>query len=146
MSLVATSFSTPGSLRQEVVVDGRFRLATDEPVRLGGTDSAPSPHELLPAAIAACVSTNILMYAQTKGWELGAVDDDLLPQRAGRRERRCTEAHGSIEPGPREGCLRRFRDLRSAFYRSYAAAARRERAIRSRYQWKLDFGILASVG
>jgi putative redox protein len=77
MSLGATSFSTPGSLRQEVVVDGRFRLATDEPVRLGGTDSAPSPHELLPAAIAACVSTNILMYAQTKGWELGAVEADV---------------------------------------------------------------------
>jgi putative redox protein len=74
MSLTATSFSTPGSLRQEVVVDGRFRLATDEPVRLGGADSAPSPHELLPAAIAACVSTNILMYARTKGWELGAVE------------------------------------------------------------------------
>jgi len=74
MSLKATSFSTPGSLRQEVVIDGRFRLATDQPARLGGTDGAPSPHELLPAAIAACVSTNILMYARTKGWELGAVE------------------------------------------------------------------------
>jgi putative redox protein len=77
MSLVATSHSSPGSLRQDVVVDGRFHLATDEPVRLGGDDSAPSPHELLAAAIAACVSTNILMYARTKGWELGAVDAEV---------------------------------------------------------------------
>jgi putative redox protein len=77
MSLVATSHSTPGSLRQDVVVDGRFHLATDEPARLGGDDSAPSPHELLAAAIAACVSTNILMYARTKGWELGAVEAEV---------------------------------------------------------------------
>jgi putative redox protein len=61
-------------LRQDVLVDGRFHLTTDEPERLGGTDRAPSPHELLPAAIASCVSTTILVYARTKGWELGAVE------------------------------------------------------------------------
>jgi putative redox protein len=74
MSLTATSHSTGGSLRQDVLVDGRFHLATDEPVQLGGADSAPSPHELLPAALAACVSTTILMYARSKGWDLGEVD------------------------------------------------------------------------
>jgi putative redox protein len=77
MTLVATARSTAGTLRQDVLVDGRFRLTTDEPERLGGTDSAPSPHELLPAAIASCVSTTILMYARTKGWELGAVQVDV---------------------------------------------------------------------
>ena len=74
MSLTATSYSVEGSLRQDVLVDGRFHVATDEPERLGGADSAPSPHELLPAALAACVSTTILMYARTKGWELGNVE------------------------------------------------------------------------
>jgi len=77
MALTATAHSIPGSLRQDVVVDGRFHLVTDEPERLGGEDSAPSPHELLPAAIASCVSTTILMYARTKGWELGRVDVDV---------------------------------------------------------------------
>ena len=77
MSLVAQARSIPGSLRQDVVVDGRFHLVTDEPERLGGDGSAPSPHELLPAAIASCVSTTLLMYARTKGWELGRVEVDV---------------------------------------------------------------------
>lgn len=77
MSLTATSYSIAGSLRQDVVVDGRFHLATDEPEQLGGADSAPSPHELIPAALASCVSTTLLMYARTKGWELGAVEVEV---------------------------------------------------------------------
>jgi putative redox protein len=77
MSLTATSHSTTGSLRQDILVDGRFHLATDEPERLGGDDSAPSPHELLPAALAACVSTTVLMYARTKDWDLGTVEVDV---------------------------------------------------------------------
>ena len=73
MNLTATSHSIPGTLRQDVVVDGRYLLATDEPETLGGEGSAPAPHELLPAAVASCVSTTLLMYARTKGWDLGDV-------------------------------------------------------------------------
>jgi putative redox protein len=73
MSLTATARSIPGTLRQEVVIDGRHRLITDEPQRLGGDGSGPAPHELLPAALAACVSTTLVMYGRTKGWELGDV-------------------------------------------------------------------------
>ena len=81
MSLTATARSIPGTLRQEVVIDGQHRLITDEPQRLGGDGSGPAPHELFPAALAACVSTTLVMYARTKGWELGevmvAVDYDI---------------------------------------------------------------------
>jgi putative redox protein len=77
MSLHATSSSLPGSLRQDVLVDGRFHLATDEPERLGGTDSAPSPHELLPAALAACAATTVRAYARGRGWRLGRVEVDV---------------------------------------------------------------------
>ena len=73
MSLFATARSIPGTLRQEVVIDGQHRLITDEPERLGGDGSAPAPHELFPAALAACVSTTLVMYAQTKDWKLGEV-------------------------------------------------------------------------
>jgi putative redox protein len=55
------------------VVDGKHRLITDEPERVGGDGSAPAPHELLPAALASCVATTLVMYARTKGWELGEV-------------------------------------------------------------------------
>ena len=73
MSLTATARSIPGTLRQEVVIDGQHRLITDEPERLGGDGSGPAPHELFPAALAACVSRRSCMYARTKGWELGDV-------------------------------------------------------------------------
>jgi putative redox protein len=73
MSLAATARSIPGTLRQEVVIDGQHRLITDEPERLGGDGSGPAPHELFPAALAACISTPLVMYARTKAWDLGTV-------------------------------------------------------------------------
>jgi putative redox protein len=77
MSLTARARSISGTLRQEVVIDGRHRLVTDEPERVGGEGSGPAPHELLPAALAACISTTLVMYARTKGWELGEVEVDV---------------------------------------------------------------------
>ena len=73
MSLTATARSVPGTLRQDVVIDGKHRLITDEPEHIGGDGSAPAPHELFPAALAACISTTLVMYARTKGWGLGEV-------------------------------------------------------------------------
>jgi putative redox protein len=73
VTLVATARSITGSLQQAVEVDGGHHLITDEPPALGGDGTAASPHELLPAALAACVSTQLLMYARTKDWELGDV-------------------------------------------------------------------------
>jgi putative redox protein len=77
MSLTATARSIPGTLRQEVVIDGKHRLITDEPQRLGGDGRGPAPHELFPAALAACVSTTLVMYARTKAWELGEVEVEV---------------------------------------------------------------------
>jgi len=74
VSLVATARSIPGTLRQDITIDGSHRLVTDEPVAVGGDGSAPSPHELLPAAVAACVSTTLVMFARRKEWELGSVE------------------------------------------------------------------------
>jgi len=73
MSLTATARSIPGTLRQDVLVDGRHRLTTDQPEHLGGEDTAPAPHELFPAALAACVSTTLVVYARTKEWDVGEV-------------------------------------------------------------------------
>ena len=87
MSLTATARAIPGTLRQEVVIDGKHRLITDEPERLGGEGSGPAPHELFPAALASCVSTTLVMYARTKGWDLGEVtvavdyDNQSTPRR-----------------------------------------------------------------
>jgi putative redox protein len=73
MSLTATARSIPGTLRQEVVIGGKHRLITDQPEELGGDGSGPSPHELFPAALAACVTVTLVQYGRTKGWDLGDV-------------------------------------------------------------------------
>jgi len=78
MSMNASARMIPGTLRSEVSVrDGRFAFTTDEPAEVGGDDAALMPHELLPAAVAACVATTLTMYARHKGWELGEVSTDV---------------------------------------------------------------------
>ena len=77
MSLTASAHAVRGTLRQHILIDGQHHLVTDEPEAVGGDGSAPSPHELLPAALASCVSTVLVMYGRTKGWDLGDVVVDV---------------------------------------------------------------------
>ena len=60
----------------EVEVDGH-RVVTDEPRESGGDDEGPSPTRLLTASLAACTATTVEMYANRKGWELGAVEVEV---------------------------------------------------------------------
>ena len=78
MSLTATAHSSGDTLRQDVLIDGRHGLITDEPPRLVGTDRGPAPHELLPAALAACIATTIRTYARTKDWALGELSVEVV--------------------------------------------------------------------
>jgi len=69
----ATAKLIHGTLRNEVLIRDTFVVATDEPESAGGEDTAPTPHELLAASLASCVSTTVATYARTKGWDLGDV-------------------------------------------------------------------------
>ena len=77
MSLTASAHAIRGTLRQHILIDGQHHLVTDEPEAVGGDGSAPSPHELLPAALASCISTVLVMYARTREWDLGDVSVDV---------------------------------------------------------------------
>lgn len=87
MSMTATARPLGTGWQHEIDVNGRHTIVTDEPPRLGGTDQAATPHELLPAALAACASTMVAMYAESRGWELGEIsvavhyDPAALPRR-----------------------------------------------------------------
>lgn len=52
-------------------------LIADEPLDLGGKDEGFSPKELLIAALAACTSATLRMYADRKQWDLQEVKIDL---------------------------------------------------------------------
>jgi putative redox protein len=59
------------------IKNGRHTLTSDEPVVLGGTDGGSSPYQLLLSGLAACTAATLRMYADRKGWKLGAIHVDL---------------------------------------------------------------------
>lgn len=77
MSFTASARSIDGTLRHVVDVNGRHTIITDEPESLGGADTGPAPHELLPATLASCISTMIVLYGRRKAWDLGEVRVDV---------------------------------------------------------------------
>jgi putative redox protein len=59
-------------LAQEITV-GRHQFLADEPVALGGNDTGPGPYDLLIAALGACTSMTLSLYARRKQWPLDGV-------------------------------------------------------------------------
>lgn len=60
---------------------GRHRLLADEPVSVGGYDAGPSPFQLLAAALGACTSMTLRMYAERKQLDLRRVTVDVRHDR-----------------------------------------------------------------
>ena len=66
-------------------------IPADEPVEVGGEGTGPTPYELLSAALAACTSMTLRLYAERKGWDLPPfsveVSHEIVPGNAGERPR-----------------------------------------------------------
>jgi putative redox protein len=67
-------------LRQRVEA-GRHVLTVDEPVSAGGGDAGPDPYALLLAALGACTSMTLRLYADRKRWPLEGVAVELSHSR-----------------------------------------------------------------
>jgi len=58
----------------QMITIGPHAIAADEEREAGGDDTGPGPHEILLAALGACTSMTVELYADRKGWPLRAVD------------------------------------------------------------------------
>jgi putative redox protein len=61
----------------DVELEGGHALRVDEPAEAGGTDTGPRPTQLLGASLAGCIAITVEMYAERKGWDVGAVEVDV---------------------------------------------------------------------
>ena len=79
-------------LAQEITA-GAHHLRSDEPVSAGGTDSGPTPYELLLASLGSCTSMTIAMYARRKRWPLERVTVSLRHSRVHVEDCAACETH-----------------------------------------------------
>ena len=70
--VVTVAETREGKFAQAITV-GKHRLRADEPVSAGGTDTGPSPYDLLLAGLGACTSMTVRLYADLKQLPLDQV-------------------------------------------------------------------------
>jgi putative redox protein len=66
---------------QQTIRTGRHRLIADEPTSVGGEDAGPAPFDYLLAALGACTSMTLRMYAEIKKLPLTAISVELTHEK-----------------------------------------------------------------
>ena len=85
-----------GGYTQQIVA-GRHQLVADEPPPVGA-DAGPNPYDLLLAALGACTSMTVRMYADHKRWPLDQVRVTLRHSRIHAKDcADCEAANGYID-------------------------------------------------
>lgn len=102
---VVVSETTQGPFLNHVVV-GRHRLLADEPESIGGFDAGPSPYDFLGAALGACTSMTLRMYADRKGLALDRVTVEVTHGKVHAVD--CVECSEHAALAGRTGMIDRF--------------------------------------
>jgi putative redox protein len=66
---------------QQDILSGKHHLTADEPADAGGLDSGPNPYDLLLAALGACTSMTLRLYAEQRKLPLKRVEVRLRHDR-----------------------------------------------------------------
>ena len=74
--VVRVSESGNGPFAQ-IVETADHTMIADEPADVGGKNTGPSPYDLLLAALGACTSMTMRMYARRKKWDVGRISVTL---------------------------------------------------------------------
>jgi len=108
---VTVAESGDGRYRQ-IVSAGSHRLVADEPLALGGDDAGPAPYDFLLAALGACTSITLRMYAERKALPLARISVALSHERltaangeAGERIVRVIALEGALDDAQRARLL-----------------------------------------
>jgi putative redox protein len=79
-------------------IEDPYELLVDEPLGVGGTATGPSPYDLLLAALGACTSMTIALYARRKHWPLQKVSVELAHSKVHAADcRDCTTKQGFLD-------------------------------------------------
>jgi putative redox protein len=70
----------------QTIAVAKHRFTADEPLDVGGTDTGPTPYDLLLAALGSCTSMTVALYARRKQWPLEAVTVRLRHSRVHARD------------------------------------------------------------
>ena len=84
---MAQATGTISSAHYAVAIDaGGHKIVADEPPSRGGANAGPAPYDLLLAALTACTSITLRMYADRKQWDLKSLTVGVHFKREDKKE------------------------------------------------------------
>jgi putative redox protein len=104
-SAVVVAETSQGPFLNHVVV-GNHRLLADEPESIGGFDAGPAPYDFLGAALGACTSMTLRMYADRKHLPLERVTVEVSHDKVHADD--CVECAENDQLDGRTGMIDRF--------------------------------------